>query len=286
MTLQQEILKKLNIQLAISGGAGTALSKAIVIEKGDLFDDPVSTEYEVLDCISKLEKWMYYKVIRQQLVFSEGRPHDMIEIECMLQASTGLTQTKKSFYFDISKVKSFGGSNNPTKPQEPTYEQMKMFLDKLQAMLEKHLDTNTANEETQAPKEILPEPKSQSPEEKACASFTNAQKNSLLKLMQGTYTTHTGLKLPLSTLGVQTTLCAPAIVVRIPTTNSVQWDSATDYITLPALEYKIIETDGTTRNITISELSKFPDAQFQQKSPGHNDLQGCILLTSNQVKKS
>ena len=132
----------------------------------------------------------------------------------------------------------------------------------------------------------MSETKTLSPEEIACASFTKEQKAALLKLMQGTYRTYTGLNLPKTTLSVHTTLCSPSIVVKIPTSNSVQWDTASSYITLPGLEYKIIEPDGTTRNISVNELSKYPAAQFEHQSPGCSELQGCISLTIHQVKES
>ena len=114
--------------------------------------------------------------------------------------------------------------------------------------------------------------------------LTKKQIQALLNIMQGSYTTYTGLKFSLNNIEVNLDLFHPKLLIKISSTESVAWDTATDYITLPTFKYELIQKNGKKETISIGEISKNPKAIFGERGLWLSDLKCCTWINVDDLK--
>jgi hypothetical protein len=96
--------------------------------------------------------------------------------------------------------------------------------------------------------------------------------------MNGSYTDYSGIKWSFNNIEVNLDLFYPNLIVKIPSTESVAWDNANDYVSLPTYEYELILKNGGKEKISIGEISKNTNAILAVKGIGLNDLMCCTWL--------
>ena len=106
-------------------------------------------------------------------------------------------------------------------------------------------------------------------------SLSLKQKDKLLELLD---------EKSLSGIEVNHHLLSPALIVKIPTTVVIEWDSPYDKVEAHTYVYQVIGIDGSARTICIEEIMKNPEAIVGSKLPfTFDDLSCCFHIRKTEL---
>lgn len=109
--------------------------------------------------------------------------------------------------------------------------------------------------------------------------LTQKQIETILKILNGNNITKSERKLNLHRIEVNLDLFYPDVIVKIPTTQKVNWDSESDIYHFPTFEYELIQKNGNTKIISINEINTNPNSIFGIESIWLSNLMGCTWLS-------
>jgi hypothetical protein len=128
-SLKEIIFQVFGVTLPIRGGMGDSMENAVIIERILPFIDHVSIEHEVVNFIVKGRDLHSWKMIKQQLLFENGKTYDKLEVNVVSNQEGKLVQHTENYYFDISDC--FGPEKKSQSEEDKKMAEMKLFLDKL-----------------------------------------------------------------------------------------------------------------------------------------------------------
>jgi hypothetical protein len=128
-SLKEIIFQVFGVTLPIRGGMGDSMENAVIIERILPFTDYVSIEHEVVNFIVKGRDLHSWEMIKQQLLFENGKTYDKLEVNVVSNQEGKLVQHTENYYFDISDC--FGPEKISQSEEDKKMAEMKLFLDKL-----------------------------------------------------------------------------------------------------------------------------------------------------------
>jgi hypothetical protein len=102
MNVRELIRKDFGVDLPISGGFGSSVENAVVLEYEGGSNDYVGTEYAYLKYIG-LGRGIKWKTLKQELVLEDNRKFDMIKIETKQITDDEIITQVENYYFDITE---------------------------------------------------------------------------------------------------------------------------------------------------------------------------------------
>jgi hypothetical protein len=128
-------------EMPISGGTGNSIEKAIVIKRTKPLNDYVSIQYHVIRYIALGRCYHSWNIIKQQLLFQDGKIYDKIEVNVIMNHNGKLLQQTEFYYFDITEC--YGPEKEISSEEDKRLTEMKLFLDNLNDLIEKKVTHST-----------------------------------------------------------------------------------------------------------------------------------------------
>jgi hypothetical protein len=128
-SIKEIIFEVFGATLPIRGGMGNSLENAVIIERSLPFNDYASIEQEVVNFIVKGRALQSWKMMKQELLFENGKTYDKLEVNIVSNQNGKLFQQTENYYFDITEC--FGPENETPSDEGKKLAEMKLFLDKL-----------------------------------------------------------------------------------------------------------------------------------------------------------
>lgn len=79
-SIKEIIFEVFGTTLPIRGGMGNSLENAVIIERSLPFNDYASIEHEVVNFIIKGRELHSWKMMKQELLFENGKTYDKLEV--------------------------------------------------------------------------------------------------------------------------------------------------------------------------------------------------------------
>ena len=128
-SIKEIIFEVFGATLPIRGGMGNSLENAVIIERSLPFNDYASIEHEVVNFIVKGRALQSWKMMKQELLFENGKTYDKLEVNIVSNQNGKLFQQTENYYFDISEC--YGPEKETPSDEDKKLAEMKLFLDKL-----------------------------------------------------------------------------------------------------------------------------------------------------------
>lgn len=128
-SIKEIIFEVFGATLPIRGGMGNSLENAVIIERSLPFNDYASIEHEVVNFIIKGRELHSWKMMKQELLFENGKTYDKLEVNVVSDQNGKLFQQTENFYFDITEC--FGPEKEVQSEDDKKLTEMKLFLDKM-----------------------------------------------------------------------------------------------------------------------------------------------------------
>ena len=133
-SLKEIIFQVFGVTLPIRGGMGNSLENAVIIERSLPFNDYASIEHEVVNFIVKGRELHSWKMMKQQLLFENGKTYDKLEVNVVVNQIGKPFQQTENYYFDITEC--FGPEKETQSDEDKKLAEMKLFLDKMSEAIE------------------------------------------------------------------------------------------------------------------------------------------------------